>query len=135
MKRIIFTLSLTLLIFSACKKEITTPRGGIFRGTFTKTGLNGGGEFTGDCSLALDDNQMSFRLEVDSTSEVPYKSSGTYNVLDATKIKFYCNYEAPQGGDQQMILDSVYTYTFDDTRFDFSKQIDTIKYEYKFIRY
>ncbi len=135
MKKIIFIASLSLIVFSACKKEITQPRGGIFRGVFTKTGLNGGGEFTGDCSLALNDQSMTFLLEVDTSSVLPYKTSGTYAIIDATKMKFSSNYLAPDNGDQQMILDSVYNYTFDDTRFDIIKQIDTIKYEYNFIRY
>jgi hypothetical protein len=135
MKKILFIFVLLLIGITSCKKAITEPRGGIFRGTFTKTGLNGGGEFTGDVSLALNDNQMSFVLAVDSTSEVPYPCGGTYSIIDATKIKFYCSYEAPLGGDQNMILDSVYNYTFDDTRFEFNKLIDTIKYEYNLIRY
>lgn len=135
MKKQFILFTLLLLGLFSCKKAITEPRGGIFRGTFTKTGLNGGGEFTGDVSLALNDNQMSFVLGVDTTSEVPYQCNGTYSLVDVTKIKFYCSYEAPLGGDQNMILDSVYTYTFDDTRFEFSKLIDTIKYEYNLIRY
>jgi len=135
MKKTLFLLTIILLGFFSCKKAITEPRGGIFRGTFTKTGLNGGGEFTGDVSLALNDNQMSFVLGVDTTSEVPYQCSGTYSLIDATKINFYSSHIAPIGGDQNMILDSVYNYTFDDTRFEFSKLIDTIKYEYNLIRY
>jgi len=134
MKRGIYTLTLIILTIVSCKKEITEPRGGIFRGTFTKTILNGG-KFTGDCTLALNEQQLSFILSVDTTSDVPYNCRGTYSVLDVTKIKFYSSYLAPNGGDQNIILDSVYTYFFDDVRFDLTKQIDTITYEFNFIRY
>lgn len=134
MKKTLLIIAIILVAIS-CKKAVTQPNSGIFRGTFTKTGLNGGGEFTGDCTIALDDKNSTFTLNVDSTSNVPYKCYGTYLITDGTKMKFHTSTGIPENGDQYMLLDSVYTYSFDDVRFDLSKQIDTIKYEYHFIRY
>ncbi len=134
MKKTLLIIAIILVAIS-CKKTVTKPNSGIFRGTFTKTGLNGGGEFTGDCTIALDDKNNTYVLGVDSTSNVPYGCYGSYLIVDGVKIKFHSSIGVPTGGDPYMLLDSVYTYSFDDVRFDLSKQIDTIKYEYHFIRY
>ena len=135
MKKALFIIITTFIGITSCKKTVTQPKSGIFRGTFSKIGLNGGGEFTGDCTIALDEKNNTYRLNVDSTSNVPYKCYGTYIIIDGTKMKFHSSTGLATGGDQYMLLDSVYTYSFDDTRFDLSKQIDTIKYEYHFVRY
>ncbi len=135
MKKILITIIIIFTGIISCKKPVTQPKSGIFRGTFSKIGLNGGGEFTGDCTIALDDKKSTYALNVDSTSTVPYQCYGTYIIVDGTKMKFHASSGLPTGGDQYLLLDSVYTYSFDDTRFDLSKQIDTIKYEYHFIRY
>lgn len=99
------------------------------------TGSNGGGIETGDCTIALNDVQESYVLSVDTSAQYPYNCSGSFFIVDDTKMKFSSNYLAPDGGDQNIILDSVYSYVFDDTRFEAIRQIDTILYEYKFIRY
>ena len=124
-----------LVVMASCKKEYLQPRSGIFRGTFEMTETEGDGFETGDCTLALNDKNLSFVLSVDTISMFPYQCAGSYGITDATKMNFNSNYLAPEFGDQNVILDSTFNYTFDDTRFDLTRKIGTVLYEYKFIRY
>ena len=134
MKKLITLIAISITIFS-CNKAITTPTSGIFRGVFEMTGLNGGGFETGSCTIAMDENKKSFSFNADTTSTVPYECGGTYVITDGTKMTFSSTHLAPSNGDQNIILDSVYTYTFDDNAFDLSKVVDTIKYDFRFLRY
>jgi len=134
MKKIITLIAISIVIFS-CKKAVTTPTSGIFRGVFEMTGLNGGGFEEGSCTIALFEETKSFGMSTDTTSSVPYGCSGTYVITDGTKMTFSSETQAPLNGNQHIILDSIYSYTFDDTSFELSKVIDTIKYEFRFLRY
>lgn len=134
MKKSIWAVMLLIGVLS-CKKEYTQPRSGIFRGTFEKSVTTSNSFETGDCTLALNDKNESFSLNVDTISTVPYACGGSYAIIDATKISFSSSHLAPEFGDQYIILDSTFTYSFDDTRFDLTRKIDTVVYEYKFIRY
>jgi hypothetical protein len=133
-KKIIWLLVLVFLIIS-CKKEYLQPRSGIFRGTFEMTETEGEGFEIGDCTLALNDKNKCFSLSVDSSSVLPYLCGGSYLIVDANKMTFTSNYLAPEFGDQNIILDSTFNYTFDDIRFELTRKIGTIVYDYKFIRY
>jgi len=134
MKKIILIVTISLSILS-CKKNITTPNSGIFRGVFEMTGLNGGGFETGNCSLAMYEEVGRYAINVDTSETVPYASGGTYIINDATKITFSSNTIPPLNSNPHIFLDSIYTYSFDDNVFELTKVIDTIKYEYRFFRY
>ena len=136
MKKIFFVFLLGLSV-TACKKAVTQPKSGIFRGVFEMTGLNGGGFETGDCTMSLNDVSNAFALSVDTSSVFPIESSGFYNTIDATKMRFFENGGV---GDlhfhiRHLYLDTIYNYTFDDNIFELKKQVDTVLYEYRFVRY
>jgi len=134
MKKIITLVAISVLIFS-CSKEVTTPNGGVFRGVFEMTGLNGGGFETGSCTIALFEESKRFSMSTDTTSNVPYSCYGSYAITDGTKMTFTSEQVAPLNGDQNIILDSIYTYVFDDVNFKLTKVVDTIKYDFRFLRY
>jgi hypothetical protein len=125
------------LIVLACKKTVTQPKSGIFRGVFEMTGTNGGGYETGDCTISLNDVTSVFALSVDTTATYPLASSGIYNIIDATKMSFSQNSGVdPMEFDiRHLYLDTTYNYNFDDNVFELKKQVDTILYEYRFVRY
>jgi hypothetical protein len=136
MKKLAIAFGVFLALSTSCKKPITQPNGGIYRGVFIETGLNGGLEFNGDCTLALNEAQNTYVLAVDSTSSVPYPCSGTYRIIDDSKIQFFTNANTQDSTiDANLFLDSIYIYSFNNTNFDLSKTVDTIKYEYKLVRY
>ena len=135
MKKGLILIALTLIVW-ACKKEITTPNGGIFRGKFEMMGLNGGGFETGNCTLAIYEKEMIFALSVDTSATFPLNTSGKFQIIDATQMNFEAKQTLPFGyTNPHVFLDSVYTYTFDDNFFELIKVIDTIEYKYQFIRY
>ena len=134
MKKYIILFAISVLILS-CSKEITTPNSGIFRGTFEMTGLNGGGFETGQCTIALYEDSQSYVLSADTTTSLPYNCSGKYIITNATSMTFITKTIPVLNSDPHIILDSNYTYLFDDTKFELSKVIDTIKYEFNFFRY
>ncbi len=135
MKKVLYTIVLGLTVI-ACKKTVTQPRSGIFRGVFEMTGVNGGGFETGDCTVALNDQTGKFVLSVDTTSVVPYATYGNYTINDGTKMNFIASsVDTSALVDQHLYLDSTYNYIFDDDVFELKKQVDTVKYEYRFVRY
>lgn len=136
MKKVVWIVVLFVGVIS-CKKEYVQPRSGIFRGVFEMTGLNGGGFETNDCTISINDNNNSYSFNADTTGSVPYPSGGSYLILDGTNMKFSVEtaYDASSAVNQDLYLNDTYTYYFDDTRLELSKKVDTILYEYKFIRY
>ena len=136
MKKIFCIIGLGLAIL-ACEKTVTQPKSGIFRGVFEMTGTNGGGFETGDCSISLNDVTGSYSLSVDTTSAYPLGSGGTYLVVDATKMSFIATTPRDTSAliNQHLYLDTTYNYTFDDNIFELKKQVDTVLYEYRFVRY
>ena len=132
-------ISVIILLFAitSCKKEYVQPRSGIFRGVFQMTGLNGGGYETNDCTIAINDKDGHYSFSVDTTGTVPFPSTGSYVILDGTNMKFDIMYGRDTSSliNQNLYLNDTYTYYFDDTRFELSKKVDSILYEYKFIRY
>lgn len=134
MKKVISLIVLTILLIS-CKKEVTTPTSGIFRGRFEMTGFNGGGIETGACTIALNDKTRSFSLSVDDAESVAYPSSGTYTISNPIEMSFASKQMPIANTNPHILLDPIYTCKFDDTSFEITKIIDTIKYDYKFLRY
>ena len=121
----VFCIIVLVVIAIACKKTVTQPKSGVFRGVFEMTGVNGGGYETGDCSIALNDVTGSYSLSVDTTSQYPYASGGTYVVIDATKMSFdvTTTVDTSSSLDQHLYLDTTYNYTFDDNVFELKKQV------------
>lgn len=124
-------------VIAGCNKEYVEPRSGIFRGVFEMTVLNGEGFETGGCTISLNDQSNQFLFNSDTTSDFPYSCSGLYSLIDATHIRFDKQYGIDPSlvADNHLYLDTIYTYKFDDTRFEITKEVNTILYEYKFIRY
>lgn len=131
----IFILGLLGLVFVSCKKTYSEPRAGIFRGSYEILGLNGGGFLSGDCTIALDDVQGKYSFNTDTTGSLYFPSSGFYTLVDGTKMNFIQKTLKTPTVDPYVYLDSTFNYVFDDTRFELTRTIDTIKYDYKFIRY
>ena len=92
---------------------------------------------TSNCTISINDNSEAFSFNVDTTSSIPFPCSGSYSILDATKMKFTTNSyrDTSSTVNQHLYLDTTYNYVFDDVRFDLIKTIDTTVYEYNFIRY
>ena len=125
MKKIFYTFAL-VFVFMACKKTITQPRSGIFRGVFEMTGTNGGGFESGDCTIALNDVSNTFSLSVDTTASYPFACGGTYNMIDGVKMEFSRSggVDTSEFDVRHMYLDTVYNYVFDDIYLIFySKQL------------
>jgi hypothetical protein len=130
-----FVFGLLAIAFLSCKKTYNEPRAGIFRGSYEVLGLNGGGFLSGDCTIALDDVQGKYSFNTDTTGSLYFPSSGFYNLVDGTKMDFIQKSLQNPSIDRNLYLDSTFNYIFDDTRFELTRTIDTIKYDYKFIRY
>lgn len=131
----IFILGLLGLVFVSCKKTYSEPRAGIFRGSYEILGLNGGGILSGDCTIALNDVSQSYSFNTDTTGSLYFPSNGVYTIIDGTKIDFIQNTAKNIYLNPNIYVDSTFNYLFDDTRFELTRTIDTIKYDYKFIRY
>ncbi len=134
MKKIITIIAISVAIFS-CKKEITTPNSGTYRGVFEMAGLNGSGYETGLCTIAMSEESRSFVLSVDTAATAPYFCAGNYKITSGTTMTFSSEHLAPINGDQNIILDSIYNYTFDNLSFTLTKVVNTIQYDYRFVRY
>lgn len=134
MKKIVFLLAIIISVMS-CKKAITKPRSGIFRGTFEMTNTNGDLLITSDGTISLNDASSSYVFNRDTTTLLPYPSSGIYDIIDENNMKFtMTSYREPLFI-PHLYLDTIYKYSFDDTRFSLSKTVNDTLYEYKFIRY
>ncbi len=79
--------------------------------------------------------RFSSQEEINTYDITAGNSAGSQRIQDGTKMKFNSTQLAPMDGDQNIILDSTFNYVFDDVRFELTRTIDTIKYDYEFIRY
>jgi hypothetical protein len=137
MKKVTFFLGLLAFVISGCKKPITQPNSGIYRGTFFQIFDNGDTNAQGIANLALSGDTFggTFTLSGDTTTGSPVSCNGVYEINGTTQITFTNTAIVPDLGYQpHYILDTVYQYTFDDHDFTLDMVQDTTRYEYKLIR-
>jgi len=134
MKTLFIVPAFLLVAFASCKKPITEPNSGIYRGSFFKIYNNGDTAGQGVAVLALTSGGESFQLSGDSTTGAPLSCHGDYIINSSTQMTFTDYSNVYFGYDQYNLLDTTYNYTFDDHIFYLSLKIDTTLYEYNLVR-
>lgn len=124
------------MAFASCKKPITKPNSGIYRGTFYQIYNNEDTNAQGVAVLALsaDGDAGTFNMSGDTSSGAPYTCYGDYSINNATTMTFNNKGIVDVGYQPHYLLDTVYYYTFDNQKFTLDLEIDTARYEYKMIR-
>ena len=122
------------LIFVSCKKPITEPNSGIYRGTFYEIFDNGDTAGQGVANLALNDEKNWFQLSGDTATGAPLSCNGNYAILSSTLIDFEDISNVDFGYHPFNILDTTFTYVFDNKNFTMTLKVDTALYEYKLVR-
>lgn len=134
-KLLLFSLVISALSWSCKKDPPSILNAGIYRGVFTETRNDTNIVAEGVTYIAINENDQKFSLTSDSITNAPAQHNGNYYLMAGGKIQFE-NTSIPSGVyDPDHYLDTIYTYTFDDTTFHFWIQIDTILYDYDLRRY
>ena len=125
-----------LLLFAvvSCKKGPPLPNNGIYRGVFREIYAGGDTVASGVVYLAMFEENNTFSLVGDSTTNAPATHNGTYNIESGNNISYFRVSDYSPQFDTDHYLDTLYSYTFDDENFEFWFQDDTIKYEYRLSR-
>lgn len=138
MKKTVGLLFLLSVVLLGCKKTVTTPNSGIFRGTFSKVILSSSDTVAqGACTISLNEVSETYSMNVDTADAAPYPCSGSYSVLNSATMYFNVNTGYPTYNfDSNFVLDTVYNYSFDNENLslDFT-YMDSVKYYYYFDRY
>ena len=133
MKKIVLIFILIATLIS-CKKEDPIPDNGIYRGVFREIHDNGDTLASGVVYIALFEENSTFTLVGDSTTNAPASHNGTYTIESGKRINYlYTGVHQPQF-DSDHYLDTLYTYFFDDELFEFWFQNGSVKYEYRLAR-
>ena len=135
MKKTLFFSSVIILMVLGCKKEITIPNNGIYRGVFNQIHHGTDTVTSGVAVIAWFENSPSYSMAGDSLTFAPASHGGEFLVVDSDKIDFSSNPISGGTYDYYHYLDTIYNYTFDDVNFNFwMERNDTILYEYKLVR-
>lgn len=136
MKKLTLFVLFVALVFFSCKKPSTTPNSGIYSGTFTAR-VNGVPEATGNVTLALFENGSSYALSGDTTTGTPLSHGGTWSIQSGSIIYFTWDKGAVYANatDSTYLLDSAFTYTFNDVNFSVSQIVDSAEYTYELTRF
>lgn len=136
MTRVFVVFGLMMVLAVSCKKPVTQPNSGIYRGTFCEIYDNGDTNGQGIAVIALtaDGSSGSFNMNGDTATGAPYPCYGSYVVNNGTQMTFNNDGNFETGYHPNYVLDTVYTYTFDNYNFKFNLKIDTTLFEYKLIR-
>lgn len=120
----------------ACKKPVTEPNAGIYRGTFFQIFDNGDTNAEGIVHLALSETDIggNFNMSGDTGTGSPYTCYGTYVINNATQMTFENNANIDLGYQPHYVLDTIYNYVFDDHFFSLEFKDDTTLYEYNLKR-
>lgn len=124
--------ALTLIIV-ACKKPITEPNAGIYRGVFFQIFDNGDTNSQGIASLALSvgDQGNYYTLSGDTLTGSPKSCYGNYSIDNSTHMTFTNNAIGVEPGFwPHYYLDTTYAYEFDDYNFTLEMREDTVLYQY-----
>jgi hypothetical protein len=125
---------LILIALTACKKPITEPNSGLYRGTFFQIYENGDTNGQGIAYLSLNDGNNAFQMSGDTNTGAPYPCYGTYSINNSTQMTFVNNSDFEVGFQPHYLLDTTYTYTFDNKNFTLEFVDDTTRYEYNLLR-
>lgn len=125
---------LLVLTLAGCKKPITEPNSGIYRGTFYEIFDNGDTAGQGVANLALNDENLWFQLSGDTATGSPLSCHGNYTIMSSSLIKFEDISNVDFGYHPYNILDTSYQYVFDNKNFKMTLKVDTALYEYKLVR-
>lgn len=121
-----------LLVLMACKKPITEPNSGIYRGPFFQIYDNGDTNAQGIAVLALSKGDIggTFTMTGDTNTGAPYSCYGNYIIDNSTKMTFYNSASVDVGYQPYYLLDTSFIYTFNDVNFTLNLVIDTTEYQY-----
>ena len=111
--------TLALMFLASCKKEVTTPNNGIYRGVFMEIDSSGLGDTLADgvLHMALFESNQTFAVKGDTNTMAPASHNGSY-VIDAAGLMIFDTPGTPNPQyDPDHYLDTAYTYTFDDVNF------------------
>lgn len=136
MKKTILILGLVVIAIAGCKKPVTEPNSGIYRGTFFQIFDNGDTNAQGIANLALSKDGFggTFTLSGDTTTGAPISCSGNYLIDNGTLMTFTNTAIVEVGYQPHYILDTTYSYQFDDHNFSLWMEQDTVRYEYNLVR-
>ncbi|MBK9592510.1 MAG: hypothetical protein IPO32_13790 [Crocinitomicaceae bacterium] len=70
----------------------------------------------------------------DTNTGAPYPCAGTYIINNSTQITFTNTTSFDVGFQPHYLLDTTYTYTFDNKNFTLDFVDDTTRYEYNLLR-
>jgi hypothetical protein len=133
MKKLLILLCVGTVALS-CKKEVTIPNNGIYRGAFREYSATGDTLASGLCFLAIFESDNTFKMVGDSISNAPADHAGTYLVDNATNMQFTNATPPSTSFDVDHYLDTVYNYSFDDVNFKFWQTRYGKLYEYTLVR-
>lgn len=135
MKKLIVLIALLASAVS-CKKPITEPNSGIYKGTFFQIFNDNDTNAQGIATLALTKDGFggTFTMTGDTNSGAPYSCYGDFSVDNGTKITYSNKASVDVGYQPHYLLDTTYTYTFDNTNFLMKLVIDTTEYQYNLVR-
>lgn len=126
---------LIFLALTGCKKPTTEPNSGLYRGSFFQIYDNGDTNGQGIAYISLNDANNSFQMSGDTNTGAPYPCYGTYSIDNSTQITFYNAATSFDVGYQpHYLLDTTYTYTFNNKDFTLDFDDDTARYEYNLMR-
>lgn len=124
------------LVLVGCKKPITEPNSGIYRGTFLQiydeTDTNAQGVAV--VALSKDGFGGTFSMSGDTATGAPYSCYGDYSIDNSSQITFTNKAIVEVGYQPHYLLDTTYDYTFDDHNFTLDLVIDTVNYQYTLVR-
>lgn len=138
MKFGLFALFFGLIIVAlSCEKD-PNPKHftGIYRGVFNRIANGTDTTGTGVVFLVINTEDFSFKLNGDSITSTPASSSGTYTLPESGKISFTNTaFIAVPVFDRFYVLDTTYSYEFNDPTLNVHLGVDTMFYSYDLIRY
>jgi hypothetical protein len=134
MKKIALIAAVIFAFSTSCKKPVTEPNAGIYRGTFFQIYDNGDTNGQGITYIALSKESGTFSLSGDTATGAPYTCYGDYSIDSPTHMTFINEAVVEVGYQPYYLLDTTYEYTFDDHAFTLRLQVDTTRYEYNLIR-
>ena len=138
MKKTTLILGFAVLAISSCKKAILEPNSGIYHGVFIQVLDNGDTNAQGIVNLALTSNGGggTFSMNGDTASGAPYPCAGNYVIDNSAKMTFTNTavVDTIEYSQPHYILDTTYSYVFDDHNFVLQLMAGTTRYQYNLIR-
>lgn len=122
---------------NSCEKD-PNPKHftGIYRGLFTRVVNSTDTTGSGVVFMSINTGTMTFQLAGDTLTFTPASSSGTYSLPNEGEILFENTaFIGVPVYDRFYVLDTLYTYEFDDPKLDIRLSIDTFEYHYNLLRY